>query len=68
MILKDGELQKTPEGVPVNRMMIMPRDEIELLDTWQAQGLKRHRLGRFPREQGAGSESAFCFTHPGYAG
>ena len=51
LIFRDGEMLKTPAGPPVNRMMIMPRDEVELLDTWYAQGLKGTGSGDFRAEK-----------------
>ena len=40
IILDGGEMRKRPDGQPDHRMMIMPRAEVELIDTWHAAGLK----------------------------
>lgn len=40
LILDGSELRKRPDGQPDHRMMIMPREKVELLDTWHAAGLK----------------------------
>ncbi len=39
-IFEDGELRKLPSGAPDHRMMIFPRSEVELIDTWHSAGLK----------------------------
>jgi len=40
MIFDDAELRKLPDGSPDHRMMIFPRDDVELIDTWHVAGLK----------------------------
>lgn len=35
----DGKPELAPEGVPQNRMMIFPAQEVTLLDTWDVSGL-----------------------------
>lgn len=39
-IHENGELRTLPGGRPDARMMIMPRADVDLLDTWHAAGLK----------------------------
>ncbi len=38
-IIKDGSPELMPNGIPVSRMMIVPRSEIAFLDTWHVSGL-----------------------------
>lgn len=38
-VVRDGEVETFPNGVPRPRMMIVPRDEVHLLDTWHVSGL-----------------------------
>ncbi len=40
MIHENGALRTLPNGRPDSRMMIMPRADVELIDTWHAAGLK----------------------------
>lgn len=40
MIVEDGELQRLPNGMPNNRMMLFPASEVTLHDTWHVAGLK----------------------------
>lgn len=47
MIFEDGALRTLPNGQPDHRMMIFPRAEVELIDTWQAAGLKGTGSGDF---------------------
>lgn len=35
----DGKPEMAPEGVPQNRMMIFPADDVIMLDTWDVSGL-----------------------------
>ena len=39
-ILKDGEIELTDFGIPNGKLMVMPRRDIELEDTWYTAGLK----------------------------
>lgn len=36
---EDGKPETAPEGVPQNRMLIFPKNEVTLLDTWDVSGL-----------------------------
>lgn len=38
-IIENGELRKLPNGAPEIRAMIFPREDVELVDTWQTMGL-----------------------------
>ncbi len=38
-VIKDGSPEVMPNGMPISRMMIAPRSEIEFLDTWNVSGL-----------------------------
>ncbi|MEM7411818.1 MAG: acyl-CoA dehydrogenase family protein [Myxococcota bacterium] len=38
-IIRDGEVEKLPNGAPRSRLMLVPADEIEFLDTWHVSGL-----------------------------
>ncbi len=40
IVSEHGAVRRLPDGRPDARMMIMPREEVELLDTWHAAGLK----------------------------
>jgi len=40
MIHENGQLRTLPGGRPDTRMIIMPRADVELIDTWHAAGLK----------------------------
>lgn len=40
VILKDGELQRLPNGIPDARMMVFPASDATLHDTWHVAGLK----------------------------
>ncbi|WP_164156484.1 acyl-CoA dehydrogenase family protein, partial [Sandarakinorhabdus rubra] len=40
VILDDGELRRLPSGAPDHRMMVMRRAEVDLIDTWDALGLR----------------------------
>lgn len=40
VILDDGQLRRLPNGAPDHRMMVMRRDDVELLDTWDALGMR----------------------------
>ena len=39
MVFRDGELDRLPNGAPMSRMVIVPRAEVEFLDTWHVSGL-----------------------------
>jgi alkylation response protein AidB-like acyl-CoA dehydrogenase len=39
-ILRDGEPQPTDFGMPLARVMVMPRADVEVEDTWQTMGLR----------------------------
>ncbi len=39
-VFENGELRKLPSGAPDHRMMIFPRADVELIDTWHSAGLK----------------------------
>ena len=47
LIYEDGELRKLPTGAPDHRMMIFPRADVELIDTWHSAGLKGTGSGDF---------------------
>lgn len=47
LIFEDGVMRTLPNGQPDHRMMIMPRAEVELIDTWQSAGLKGTGSGDF---------------------
>lgn len=38
-VMQDGKPEMSATGVPISRMMIMPKEEIEFLDTWHVSGL-----------------------------
>ncbi len=40
VMLDDGELRRLPSGAPDHRMMVMRADEVELIDTWDALGMR----------------------------
>jgi len=40
LVFDDGEQRTLPGGRPDVRLMAMPRDKVELIDTWHAAGLK----------------------------
>ncbi len=40
MLLRDGAPVMDDAGRPVARLMIMPREDVELIDTWHVSGLK----------------------------
>ena len=40
LVFEDGALRTLPGGAPEHRMMIMPRREVELIDTWDAMGMR----------------------------
>jgi alkylation response protein AidB-like acyl-CoA dehydrogenase len=40
LIFDDGKLRTLPNGAPDHRMMIFPRADVELIDTWDASGLR----------------------------
>ncbi|MEI6486176.1 MAG: acyl-CoA dehydrogenase family protein [Sphingomonadales bacterium] len=40
IILDGGEMRRLPGGAPDHRMMVMRREEVELIDTWDALGLR----------------------------
>ncbi len=40
VLIKEGEVRRLPSGAPDARMMIFPREDAELIDTWQVMGLK----------------------------
>ena len=39
MMIKDGEIERMSNGMPLSRMMLMPAADVELLDTWHVSGL-----------------------------
>lgn len=47
LIFEDGSLRTLPNGQPDHRMMIFPRSEVELIDTWHSAGLKGTGSGDF---------------------
>ena len=47
MIFDDGAMRTLPSGQPDHRMMIFPRAEVELIDTWHSAGLKGTGSGDF---------------------
>jgi alkylation response protein AidB-like acyl-CoA dehydrogenase len=40
IILEDGAPRMTPTGMPEMRILVLPRDEVEIVDTWYVVGLK----------------------------
>lgn len=40
VILDDGEIRRLPSGAPDHRMMVMRRSDVELIDTWDALGMR----------------------------
>lgn len=40
MIYDDGQLRTLPNGAPDHRMMFFAREDVELIDTWEASGLR----------------------------
>lgn len=38
-VMKDGKPEMSPTGVPISRMMMVPRSDVTLLDTWDVSGL-----------------------------
>ena len=40
VIIEDGEMRRLPNGAPDHRMMVFPRKDAELIDTWHTSGLK----------------------------
>ena len=40
IIMEGGEMRRLPTGAPDHRMMVMRRREVELIDTWDALGLR----------------------------
>ena len=46
-VYENGELRKLPSGAPDHRMMIFPRADVDLIDTWHSAGLKGTGSGDF---------------------
>jgi alkylation response protein AidB-like acyl-CoA dehydrogenase len=40
VIMESGEMRRLPNGAPDHRMMVMRRDQVELIDTWDALGMR----------------------------
>ena len=40
VIMEGGEMRRLPNGAPDHRMMVMRRHEVELIDTWDALGMR----------------------------
>jgi len=40
VIMESGEMSRLPNGAPDHRMMVMRRDQVELIDTWDALGMR----------------------------
>jgi alkylation response protein AidB-like acyl-CoA dehydrogenase len=40
LIFDDGKLRTLPNGAPDHRMMFFRRDQVELIDTWDASGMR----------------------------
>jgi alkylation response protein AidB-like acyl-CoA dehydrogenase len=40
VIIEGGEMRRLPNGAPDHRMMVMRRHEVELIDTWDALGMR----------------------------
>ena len=40
LVTENGEMRTTPEGGPELRMMLLPKADVEILDTWHVEGLK----------------------------
>ena len=47
MIVEDGAVRLLPNGQPDHRMMVMPRRQVELIDSWHSAGLKGTGSGDF---------------------
>ncbi len=39
VIIENGEMRRLPNGAPDSRMVIFPRNNVELIDTWYATGM-----------------------------
>ncbi len=58
VILEDGAPRRLPNGAPDHRMMILPAVDVELIDTWDAMGMRGTGSGdmaarevRIPRDR-----------------
>lgn len=40
LIMEGGEMRRAPNGAPDHRMMVMRKAEVELIDTWDALGMR----------------------------
>jgi len=40
VIMEGGEMRRLPSGAPDHRMMVMRREQVELIDTWDALGMR----------------------------
>jgi len=40
VIMEGSEMRRLPNGAPDHRMMVMRRDQVELIDTWDALGMR----------------------------
>ncbi|MEO1473537.1 MAG: acyl-CoA dehydrogenase family protein [Pseudomonadota bacterium] len=40
LVFENGDMRRLPSGAPENRMMVFPRADAELIDTWHVAGLK----------------------------
>ena len=49
VIMDGAELRRLPNGAPDHRMMVMRRSEVELIDTWDALGLRGSGSGEIGR-------------------
>ena len=38
-VIREGQMEKMPSGIPVSRMMLVPAKQVEFLDTWHVSGL-----------------------------
>mgnify|MGYP005838080975 CR=1 FL=1 len=38
-VMNDGKPEMSPTGVPISRMMMVPKEDVTLLDTWDVSGL-----------------------------
>ncbi|MFC3711681.1 acyl-CoA dehydrogenase family protein [Sphingoaurantiacus capsulatus] len=51
LIFEDSAMRLLPSGQPDHRMMVMPRADVELIDTWHSAGLKGTGSGDFAVEE-----------------
>ena len=65
VILRDGEPQPTDLGMPLARVMVMPRSDVEVEDTWHTLGLRGTGSTHFScRERFVPEGRTFSFPFP----